>query len=465
MGMPRNIRSLLERTHTDYRVLAHRRTATLVQAANACDLPLAQLARAVVLVDGQGLLMAVLPADHVLDFGALCELLGRQLELVPGNRLSTIFDDCEPGSYPPLAPAYGLDLIVDEALDALDVVTFEPGVHTSLVQIPQADFRRLTGNARRARFARPASTLRTPGPEAAESALADVVEQFTPARIRRDIEEFHELPALPLTAIRILQLASNPLSNARQLAEVIEQDPSLSAQVLRYANSSLYGYAGRIKDLQTAIARVLGFEFVLNLALGLTIGKALRVPPEGPFGLNAFWRHAVYSARLVEMLARHLPASQRLPRGTAYVAGLLQNLGRLALGHAFQPEFFILNRFAQANPSMHSCELERHVLGVSHDQIGAWLMEAWGMPAELRVAVRHHHDEGYWDEHAAYPQLILVANRLLAERGVVADVEAEGVPQFSLDMLGLTRDTLERLVDQLLSEAGELDDLGRRLAA
>lgn len=458
MGMSGNIRDLLERTGTPYDVLPHARTTTLGQAANACELPLGRLARAVVLIDGQGLLMAVLPADHVLDFDALRQLLRRDLELVPGHQLAAIFDDCEPGSYPPLAPAYGLDVVIDSTLDALDVVTFEPGVHTSLIQIPREHFRHLLGGARVGRVSRPAETLK-----AADSPLSGVVEQFTPARVKRDIEEFHELPALPGTALRILQLASNPLANARQLAGVIGQDPALAAQVLRYANSSLYGYAGRVKDLQTAIARVLGFEFVLNLALGLSIGKALRVPPEGPFGLEAFWRHSVYAARLVEMLARQVPGKQRPARGSAYLAGLLQNLGRLALGHAFQPEFFILNRFAQANPDMPACELERHVLGVSHDQIGAWLMEAWGMPQELVIAVRHHHDEGYWDQYASLPQLVLIANRLLVDHG--ADAESTDLPQFSLDMLGLDRKSVIGLAERLLNDADELDDLARRLAA
>lgn len=464
MPMPGNIRDLLERANTPYDVLPHRRTATLVQAANACNLALNQLARAVVLIDGQGLLMAILPADHVLDFDALCKHLHREVELVPGNQLGAIFSDCETGSYPPLAPAYGLNVIMDSALDELDVITFEPGVHTSLIQIAQQDFRKLLGEVLHGRFSRPADTLKTPGELPAESLLPDVVEQFTPARVKRNIEEFHELPTLPVTAVRILQLASNPRANAKQLAETIEQDPALAAQVLRYANSSLYGYSGSIKDLQTAIARVLGFEFVLNLGLGLTIGKALRIPLDGPFGLNAFWRHSVFAARMVEILARQIPSKQRPERGTAYLAGLLQDIGRLALGHAFQPEFFILNRFAQANPGMHACELEQHVLGVTHDKIGAWLMEAWGMPEELVIAVRHHHDDGYWDSHAVLPQLVMVANCLLAKH-VLQDAEPTEIPQFTLDMLGLDRDTIVGLAEQLMTECEELEDFARRLAA
>jgi HD-like signal output (HDOD) protein/prolyl-tRNA editing enzyme YbaK/EbsC (Cys-tRNA(Pro) deacylase) len=463
MGLPANIRDFLEREQVPYEILLHPRTSTLAQAADACEIPISQMVRAVILVDAQGLLMAVLPADHVLDFEALSSLLHRDLELVPGNQLAAIFDDCEPRSYPPLAPAYDLDVIIDNSLDGLDVITFEPGVHTTLVQVAKNDFRRLLSDALSGTFSRPAASLRADFGDT-DSSLSHVVDQFTPARVKRNIEEFHELPALPATAAQILRLAADPRANARQLADTIQQDPALSAQVLRYANSSMYGYAGSIKDLQTAIARVLGFEFVLNLALGFSIGKSLRVPQDGPFGLDAFWKHSVYAGRLMEQLAGLLPGRQKLPRGTAYLAGLLQNLGRLVLGHTFQPEFFILNRFAQANPDMPTRELERHVLGVTHDQIGAWLMEAWGLPQELVVAVRHHHDEGYWDQHAIYPQLVLIVNRALAEHGL-GETDHIGIPAFSLEMLGLKEEKVIELTGNLFNNSSELESLARRLAA
>lgn len=459
MGLPANIRDYLERENIAYNTLLHPRTTTLAQAAQSCNLPVSQLARAVILVDGRGLLMAVLPADHVLDFEALCTLLNRQLELVPGHQLDAIFDDCEPRSCPPVAPAYNLEVIVDAALDNLETIAFEPGVHTTLVQVNRHDFRRLLGDAVSGRFSMPASALRTD-----DSHLDRVVNQFTPARIRHDIDEFHELPALPVTAANILRLAADPRANARQLADIIAQDPALAAQVLRYANSSMYGYAGRIGDLQTAVARVLGFDFVLNLALGLSIGQSLRIPQEGPFGLDAFWRHSVCAARLVEQLSLLLPHKQRPPRGTAYLAGLLQNLGRLVLGHAFQPEFYILNRFAQANPDMPTTELEHHVLGVTHNQIGAWLMEAWGLPQALVVAVRHHHDEGYWEKHYACAQLVLIANRALALHGL-GESDTLGLPAFSLEMLTLTESQVIETTEKLMNSREELEDLAKRLAA
>ena len=95
----------------------------------------------------------------------------------------------------------------------------EPGTHTSLVQMPYAQFRGLLGGTiLSVPFSRPAAAL-----IGDRQTLYDAGEQFTPARVKRDVDEFHELPALPATAAQILQLAADPRANARQLAEIIEQ--------------------------------------------------------------------------------------------------------------------------------------------------------------------------------------------------------------------------------------------------
>lgn len=464
MGIPNNIRNFLHQAQRPYEVMRHPRTRTLPQAADACRLTLGDLVRAVMLVDGRGLLMAVLPADHLVDFEAIHRVTGRELELVPGDRLREIFDDCEPGSFPPLAPAYELDVIIDNALRTRDSVIFEPGSHTSLVRMSGPDFATLFADAHYASISQSAIALGELIGDQDTTEIESRISRLTPARVRRDLQEIHELPALPSTAGHLLQLASNPMSSARQLAQLIEQDASLAAQVLRYANSSLYGYAGSVKDVQTAIARVLGFDFVMNLALGLSIGRALRIPQDGPLGLQTFWRHSVYAARLTEVLALQIQGRDRPERGSAYLAGLLQNIGRLILGDTFQPEFFLLNQLAAANPDLPATELEKSVLGVTHDQIGAWLMESWHMPETLAVAVRYHHDAGYWGKHAVYPQLVLIANHYLAKLGI-GEMEEDPSPQFALDMLGLNAVNVELLAEQVVANAHELDDLAHRLCS
>lgn len=461
MTLPKSIHSHLFRHSVSGELLKHPVTTTLPQAAEACGLPLGALARAVVLRDDRGLLMAVLPADHVLDFDALSVQLKRRLEPVPGAMLAGIFEDCERGSCPPLGRAYGLEVIIDSRLREWDSIVLEPGRHDCLLRLTREEFSRLPAPSHWLDFAQPVQNL---NPDEEIGGLRAVVNKFTPARGRNGMEEFHDLPAMPGTAHRILRLARDPKADAARLAGIIEQDPALAAQVMRYANSSLYGFAGRISDLKSAIARVLGFDFVVNLAIGFTIGRSLRVPLDGPLGLNAFWRHSVYAARLAEQLTLAMPSDQRPRRGTAYLAGLLQNLGGLALGETFQSEFFLLNRLVASNPHLPLCELERHVFGTTHPQIGGWLMESWGMPPELALAVRHHHDEPYRGPHAEYAQLLLVANRLLKRHGI-GDAERDDLPAASLEFLGLKEPLLAPLVEAVLEDHQDLDTLAERLAA
>lgn len=458
--LPNTIQRFLNERGAGVRSLYHPVTETLAQTARICGIAGAQLMRALVLVDAKGPLMAILPSTHLLDFNALCTLLGRELEPVPAEQLKGIFDDCEPRCCPPLGNAYGLEVIVDEILLQQDELYLEPGRHNQLLSLSCKEFLRLLDNPRTGRFSDAITALQRDNPTAA---LNSTIEQFTPARIKRRVEEFHELPALPGTALEILEIASNPRADAQDLARVIEKDASLAARVMRYANSPLYGYPGKIKDLKGAIARVLGFDFVLNLALGISVGKSLRVPADGPLGLDAFWRHSVYSAALVEKLSTLMPADIRPRRGTAYLAGLLHNMGVLLLGHAFQAEFFLLNHYLAANPEVPVETVEKYLLGVGHDQIGAWLLAAWGLPEELVTAARHHHDEHYWGDHAFYAQLVLIADRLLARLGLGTTTRTD-LPSFSLQMLGLDEDQVLAACEALWAGNNELDELARLVA-
>ena len=458
--LPGAIQRFLEHENIQIQQLHHPVTETLSQAARACGIRESQLMRAIVLVDAQGPLMAILPSNHLLDFEALCALLNRELEPVPASQLHSIFDDCEARCCPPLGTAYGLDVIIDSTLLQEDTLYLEPGNHSLLLSLSQDEFSRLQRNPRVGQFSHPMAALQCNDDTAS---FSRTVEQFTPARIKRRVEEFHDLPALPHSATSILEIASNPRANAADLAKVIEQDAPLAARIMRYANSSLYGYPGKIKDLKGAIARVLGFDFVLNLALGITVGKSLRVPADGPLGLNAFWRHSVHSAALVERLSQLMPADRRPRRGTAYLAGLLHNMGTLLLGHAFQAEFFLLNRYLDANPGVPVETIEKYVLGVGHDQIGAWLLSAWGLPDELVVAARHHHDEYYRGDHAVYSQLALIADRLLARSGLGTS-SATDLPVSSLEMLGLDAATVIAAAETQWIGNTELDDLARMVA-
>ena len=285
--------------------------------------------------------------------------------------------------------------------------------------------------------------------------------------LRHRSEAINELPAMPEMARRLLILRSNPYADVDDLARVVEMDPSLSAQIIRYARSPFFSYRGEVISVQSAISRVLGYEPVMSIALGIASAAPFRVPQEGPLGLRRFWRDAIYCASLCQALINVMPFDHRPRPGLAYLGGLLHNFGTVVLGHLFPESFDRLNRALEEQPERGLDEIERELLDVGHHEVGEWLMQAWRMPGEVINAVAHHHDPHYDGVHAVYPNLVLTANRLLAAHGIGEGRVGEESPlplEGLLERLELHREPMDRVVDELLVGRGNLDDMAARMA-
>ena len=109
-----------------------------------------------------------------------------------------------------------------------------------------------------------------------------------PNDLRTAIGQIKELPPLPGVAAKIMKLAADPLADSKKLAAIVELDPLLTTQVIRWASSSLYGYKGKISSVQDAINRVLGYQFVFDLVLGLSALSPLKAPADGVIGTRCF---------------------------------------------------------------------------------------------------------------------------------------------------------------------------------
>ena len=132
-----------------YDVITHERTLDTNRSAQAAHIPGDQLAKCVVLKDSAGYVMAVLPATHKVDLGAVRRQLDRELGLATDRDLADLFQDCELGALPPLGRAYGIETILDESLTGSPDIYFEAGDHVALVHITGKDFLRLMANAPR----------------------------------------------------------------------------------------------------------------------------------------------------------------------------------------------------------------------------------------------------------------------------------------------------------------------------
>jgi Ala-tRNA(Pro) deacylase len=144
MAIATSVREYLDRKHVKYDVLVHSPTHNAAHSAEQAHVPGDRLAKAVILEDDNGYLMAVLPATHKLDLDALGQELHRDgLTLAGEHELTTLFKDCERGAVPPLGPPYDIETVLDRSLADAAEVYFEAGDHHTLIRLKGVDFRRL----------------------------------------------------------------------------------------------------------------------------------------------------------------------------------------------------------------------------------------------------------------------------------------------------------------------------------
>ncbi len=468
--MPLNnpVTSYLRRLELPYESIEHPPTDSLQLAALLCNIAMEKVARAVLLGDEKGVMLAILPLSHVINFAELFTLARRKLEPVERDAARYVFPGCAAGSIPPVAIPFGVPAIIDEALFEQDEIYFEPGSHEVLLQMRGEDFARLHKDSRQGRFSSPAKALNADSNDfVTQSGFAEHhgVRQLRPIEgMEARIKQLTQLPPISNLTAQLLHLKNDPDATLEQLARVVESDPSLSAQLLRQARSPYYGFAGKLETIEQAITQVLGFDTVINTALALSTLRPFEIPREGALGLQPLWRHAVFSAMLAQSLCAQLPRNLDIKPDTAYLAGLLHNFGYLVLGHLLKPEFFLLNRVVSANPEVPITLIEKRTQGISHTQIGAWLMHAWGMPKVLEVTLREHHNETYQGEYASYANLILLVDCLLKPYGL-GDANDETPPAVILNQLGLSLDWAREIAASMMLSARELDSMALALTA
>ncbi len=419
--------------------------------------------RSVLLADEKGQLQAIVAADSLLDLVALNKLTGRELRALPNNELQRIFDDKQLCSLPAIPQITGFPTVVDECVLSQPEVILESGGNTELLRLKQHDFKEILKEAVIADISTPLlPEVHTESDEDADQ-ITKAVGQFTSTRIKQRLEDTLEFPPLPDTAQRIIKLRVDPRADIKDLSDIVEIDPSLASQVVSWAASPYYAAPGKIKSVHDAIVRVLGFDLVMNLSLGLALGKSLKMPDDAPQGFSGYWHQAVYTAAAVEELVKCIPAKQRPEMGIACLGGLLHNFGYLLLAEVFPPYFSLICRHLEANPYAGHAAVERHLLGISRDQMSSWLMNLWTMPDEVCIAMRHQNNPAYDGPEHAYANLLFVASRLLRQHNI-GDAPFETVPQSVLDRLHLNEQQAETAIENVVGCAEEIQSLANDIS-
>lgn len=419
----------------------------------------AKVANVIFLKDELGQVQVVIPGNRMLDLTRLSHAFGRQFTALSPEEMETLKARYDLTEFPALPQITSMESMVDAALLEENELYIVSGAGHEWLKIPMEQFRSLTTSSHIGNYTTP---LRSDTPDqGADQDLEDVhsaIRQFTPLRIRQRLEETLDLPPLPETARKIIELRVDPNADTKALASTVELDPGMSAQVLSWARSPYYGTRGEVKTVEEAVIRVLGFDLVINLALGLALGRTLSVPKEGPHGYAPFWQQAVVTASLCSELVRKIPFDLRPSQGLSYLCGLLHNFGFLILGQVFPPQFSLVNRHIEANPHINRLYIEHYLLGMTREQCAGSLMHQWQMPHELVTAVRHQHNVSYASDNAAYANLLFITVRLLRQNGF-GDGPFEVIPDEMFERLGLSKEDAEEATQSVLERLDDLSDL------
>lgn len=436
----------------------HDRAASLQAAITAINVAPKSVIRATLLIDVKGVVMAVYGLQASLDLGAVNRVLHRRLQPLANHQADRLFGDCDPGEHPPIGGAYGLPVVVDSSLLSAERLYMASGCRSTLVELDGRSFRLAMAGSARGAIAVHLDDDAQPQRQV-ELTLDDVA---------RKLQRLYRLPPMPAVALHILKTTGDPDASARDLSGLIEHDPSLSAQVMRYARSALFNYQGQIDSVQDAITRVLGFERVAHLAMGLAASRAFQVPREGALGLDAFWRHSLHCAYLSQCIADRAATKEKpMDRGLAYLCGLLHNFGLLLIAHLFPPEFHLLNKLREANPEQPLALLEKQVFGmggaqdliaVGHGAIGGILAKLWELPETVVRAAGMHQLPAYDGADATYVNAVQLANALLKKQGIGDEFDEQDITPY-MSKLGLDESALEALVKASEDASAELDAL------
>lgn len=203
------------------------------------------------------------------------------------------------------------------------------------------------------------------------------------------VARLNRLPSVPSLYLEITEKAKQPDSDLADIGAIIAREMGMTAKVLHLVNSGFWGLPQQISHPTEAVA-YLGLDVVRSLVLSLHAFSGAETAGLGGFSLNQLWNHSL----AVAAAARRIAIAEDAPhsvRESAFVAGLLHDIGKLVLAQNFPKEYgavLVAARADQREPSAHEAE----IFGADHAEVGGYLLGLWGLPRGVIAAITHHHD-------------------------------------------------------------------------
>lgn len=270
--------------------------------------------------------------------------------------------------------------------------------------------------------------------------------------IRRIVEAMDNMPPLSPTVTKVIELANSPTSSPAELNRVISMDPVLTARVLKLINSAFFSLPQQVTNLTRAIV-MLGVNTIKNLALSTAlVGTMGRDQTEGGLDIDAFWEHSLTCAAMARVLARESGVDKKLLE-EYFVAGLIHDIGKMIFERQM-PEKYKAAVEEARDTDISIIFSEQDMMGASHDEVGAWLVERWKLNPGLCEVVARHHEPLSAEVNPRLTAIIAVSDSMCKQRslGFSGDTQVYEYPDKLYELIGLDRMKVQMLTTDISNE-------------
>jgi putative nucleotidyltransferase with HDIG domain len=228
------------------------------------------------------------------------------------------------------------------------------------------------------------------------------------------VKGIDKLRPIPQVTQKVMAVANDAKSSAADLAEIIQYDPALTANILRVCNSAFFGTAQRIDSLHQAVA-YLGMDQVVGMAM-LNLGSQNLKQAQAGYDLREgeLWKYSVLSA----FMAREIADNKKLKgKHLIFTAALLKDIGKTVLSEYVGNYFDDIEK-AISDRNITFRDAEKLIIGIDHAAVGAMVAEKWNFSGRMVDIIRNHHLGNGWSEDDTELATVYVADTLCMIMGI-----------------------------------------------
>jgi len=207
--------------------------------------------------------------------------------------------------------------------------------------------------------------------------------------IEKELSDIGNLPTISVVASKLLDLLVDNNIAMGKISELMQHDPAITAKILKIVNSAYYGVRKEVDTLKMALV-LLGINEISNIIMSLSLFRGFDLHNEGSEGFDreAFWEHSAITAYIAQHISKRIGLRVH---GEEFTAGLLHDLGKIIMDQYYHEDFVNINKFMEEH-RFRSVETEKIIFGVTHSEIGAWLIKKWKLPDKLVNIIKYHHN-------------------------------------------------------------------------